>query len=602
MRYILLILVFIISLHAESINRYELFFNISQEDIKVKEVIDYNFEGSIKHGIFREIPTKININGKIINLHFRDFRVFQNGDEAEFKKYYKDGNIILKIGSKDRVISGRVRYKIKYKFDTPIVAKDSYDLISLNLIGTKWRVPIEFAKIYLRVNRPLKRDNINIKLYTGKRGSTSNRANYKWIDNHNLEIEVKNLKRFEGVTIDILAQKGLLKVKNSNFNYFNLLIGVLAGFLLFLIKRLKDKILDFNQKSISPTFLPPKDLSILESKLLLDGEVGIKDISAQIVQLATKGYIKIEKLSETTKLYLQNSNFENLTYDQKLLLNTLFANGDTFYINKENLPFFRENLYNIFKSIPDILIDKGYLKESPKKSKMKFFLNAVLITLPLIAYFLYTLFEYGSDDIYIVSLFPLIFGIIGIILFFNVSSMFERFFGLIFMIAGTTPIYANLGIQSRDFFGIIKEVFSYDITWLFFGFIILYGYIFSNINKIKELTVKGAEKSVQLLGLKEFISRVEADKINRLLKDDPNYLNNLLPWAMMFGYTKEFLKLYTLFNIATPSWYDGDIVSLDEFDNQFNSYYAQSSGSSSGFGGGGGSSGGGAGGGGGGSW
>jgi len=601
MRLILLFLTFIVSLYAEVIDNYELFFNIRQDSIDVKEIIDYNFEGNRRHGIFRDIPTKIKANGKIINLHFRDFKVTQNGYEAKFQKYYRGSNIVLRIGSKDRLVSGKIRYIIKYKFNTPIISKDKYDLISLNLIGTKWQVPIKHSIIYIRVNPPLSKDNINIKLYTGIKGSTSNRAEYEWVDNQNLEIKIKNLEPREGVTIDIMVQKGLIKQNKSYFNYFNLLIGALTAVLLFLIKRIKDKILGISQKSIAPTFLPPNDLSILEAKVLLEGSNDIKDISAQIVQLATLGIIKIEKLGDVTKFDLINNDFSNLTNDQKMLLNTIFAEGNTYYFKKDDRQFLRDNFFKIFREVTNELLNRGYLKEKPIKSKFRFFINAILISLPLVAYFIYTFLQYDSD-FYVLALFPLVFGIVGLTIILGGSSIFERIIGLIFFLSGFLPIYVNLGIQSRDFIGIIKEIFSYDIIWPLLGLIILASYIFSNIGKIEELTDKGKEKRVQLLGLKEFISRVEVDKINRLLQEDPNYLDNIIPWAMLFGYAKEYLKLYTLFNIATPAWYDGDISSLDDDLNSNISSFVGSSSSDSGVGGGGGSSGGGAGGGGGGSW
>jgi len=601
MRLILLLLTFIASLYAEVIDNYELSFNVGQDSIDAREVIDYNFEGNRRHGIFRDIPTKIKANGKIVNLHFKDFKVTQNGYEAKYQKYYRGSDIVLKIGSNDSFVSGKVRYEIIYKFNTPLISKDKYDLISLNLIGTKWQVPIKYAKVYLRVNPPLYRGNINIKLYTGIKGSTSNKAKYEWVDNQNLEIEVKNLKPKEGVTIDIMAQKGLIKQNKSYFNYFNILIGALIAILLFLIKRVKDKILGISQKSISPTFLPPNDLSILEAKVLLEGSNELKDISAQIVQLATLGVIKIEKLGDVTKFDLINNDFSNLTNDQQMLLNTIFAKGNTYYFKRYDREFLRESFFEIFREVENELLNKGYLKDNPKKSKFRFFVNSILISLPLIAYFLYTLFQYNSD-FYLLTLFPLVFGTVGLTIILNGSSIFDRFFGLVFFLTGLLPIYINLGIQSRDFLGIIKETLSYDITWPLLGLIILGSYIFSNIGKIEELTDKGIDKRVQLLGLKEFISRVEVDKINRLLQEDPNYLDNIIPWAMLFGYAKEFLKLYTIFNIATPTWYDGDISSLDDdLNSDINSYLGENK-SGSNIGGDGGSSGDGAGGGGGGSW
>jgi len=82
---------------------------------------------------------------------------------------------------------------------------------------------------------------------------------------------------------------------------------------------------------------------------------------------------------------------------------------------------------------------------------------------------------------------------------------------------------------------------------------------------------------------------------------DPLYLDKALPFAMLFGISKHWLKLYEELNVSYPYWYHGYPYGLGDFSDSMQSASTPPS-SSGGVSGGGGFSGGGGGGGGGGSW
>jgi hypothetical protein len=131
-------------------------------------------------------------------------------------------------------------------------------------------------------------------------------------------------------------------------------------------------------------------------------------------------------------------------------------------------------------------------------------------------------------------------------------------------------------------------------------------------------TRKGREAYEQIVGLKEFISRVEADRLERLGGRTATTFEKILPIAIVLGVADRWAEAFAGIYATPPTWYVGtfdggsfqphDLVrnvgrSLDTMGRAMASTPAGSSGGSgsSGFGGGG-SSGGGFGGGGGGSW
>ncbi|MFZ1750863.1 MAG: DUF2207 domain-containing protein, partial [Saprospiraceae bacterium] len=154
---------------------------------------------------------------------------------------------------------------------------------------------------------------------------------------------------------------------------------------------------------------------------------------------------------------------------------------------------------------------------------------------------------------------------------------------------------------------------------LAFGLSSIVGLIFSTFMlKKNELGVRLYQ---EVLGFKMFIKAAEKDKIEFLLKEDPDYFEKTLPYAMIFGYAKQWSKKFDGLLLEPPKWYvgppgmfyHGGSFSPADFGESFTSGIndiqsvftstPQSSGGGSGGGfGGGGSSGGGFGGGGGGSW
>lgn len=131
-----------------------------------------------------------------------------------------------------------------------------------------------------------------------------------------------------------------------------------------------------------------------------------------------------------------------------------------------------------------------------------------------------------------------------------------------------------------------------------------------NFFMIKKNTA-GNAVFAELKGFRQFIKTAEERKLETLIKDQPNYFETTMGYALTFGALSVWASKFDNLNIPPPSWYRGQVGmhhSMSSFSKSFSSTMASasqtmiSSPSSSGSGGGGGSSGGGFGGGGGGSW
>lgn len=173
--------------------------------------------------------------------------------------------------------------------------------------------------------------------------------------------------------------------------------------------------------------------------------------------------------------------------------------------------------------------------------------------------------------------------------------------GLAGMIALAWGAYAIFMKQNLD-----------GIALVLTGFLLFYF-----TGKFNKRTISGNETYRKLEGFRQFVAKAERPVIERLMKDDPLYYDKTMPFALAFGYLKQWNRQFDGLLMQPPSWYSGPIMyghgmtnSWNTFSESFPSeinnigsvFSSAPSSSGSGGGGGGGFSGGGSGGGGGGSW
>jgi len=612
MRFILLFLTLLTLVFGENIEKYSVDVNIEPSGrVRVVELIKYNFGDAKKHGIYRDIPLTIKYKNRVINLHFNNFEVLQNGSSVNYETttfYSKENgkNIKIRVGSKDSYVSGVQLYTISYYIDKIVLPySEDKDIISLNAIGTLWGVPINEAVVTYYLPDTLNRANTTIKTYTGKYGSIESRAKISWLNNHTFRVYVKDLPPYNGVTIDLIFNRGALGqsgLENIKVSPVNRLLDYLY-LILFLpitlyLRNLYKKYAGFvDKRAIAVMYEPPKDITVLQAGLILDAKADNKDYAAAILELAVKGYIKIEQDDDKIVLIATDKNRNNLEEDLKMLLDGLLPNAKSkFYLEENNISQ-AQNMQMLFNTINeklyDISVQKGYFKERPYNSKKEFLKKAILAILPFgvyLAYYLYT--SFGIDGV-IMTIFPLVFTTLGINVMMQ-GGVFSVIFGLVFAAVGSAPL-----ISSIDKFNGISNIVFGPIGFM----IALIAAVIYLSKRVSKITQKGAYIKTHLLGLQEFIKRVKTDEIKYRLQQDPLYLEKLLPYAVLFKESKHWIELFNQLNITTPIWFDGNIESLGNFDNNFqNAANFNDSTPSSGFGGGGGSSGGGGGGGGGGSW
>jgi len=613
-KYYVFLSIFSLFLNAENIEKYNVDFKLLQSGkLEIREDIRYNSGGKQKHGIYRDIPYKIKVDGLYTrDIGINNIRILRNNNNEKYALLYPNNTMLrLKIGDPNVTWKGKTTYNIFYSVDMGVLDKNAtHDITSWNLMGHEWRLSTKKMVAFIHLPPSLNRSNTQINIYRGRYGSTSTKAQTQWIDNHTLRIQANYLSTYEGLTADIiypihiLDQSGKINSTHSvsdqissTWNWLAILLLSLLSYRFWLGLGANDF-----QRIISTRYKAPKELSLLQSALIYDKFANNKDFSAAIVELAQRGYLTITKSKSSsmptfTKTIGQDET--ELTQEMKYLLNeVLFDRADTFTIKKKSNAQARK-LLSGFDKVNELLynwsVDKNYMQEHPKKSRKNFLIRMVLLALPLLGVSIYTSIDLLGWESTFISMFNSLFIIIGLIVLISVKGWFGVLFALMFV--GVSSL--TMGAYYVENFESLSHIFYTPLFLLVVFFVV----IWFTYKRIGKYTQKGSVVASQLQGLKRFIQRVKSDEIKRNLKRDPLYLERYLPYAILFDESKHWLKFYDDLNIEHPTWYHGNIHHLSIIEKDMQSASTVQESSSSGYSsGGGGFSGGGMGGGGGGSW
>ncbi len=552
MRFLFLFLLLSVQIWANYIKNYAIDATLkSNGEFIVNEIISYQFDMP-RHGIYRKIPLYWVFNHKAYNLHLQLLDILMDNSDISYQKSYIYENnrryLQIKIGSSSFYVRGLHTYKISYQARLPLISLQKEDKISINLIGNLWQVPIKNFQAVLHL--PFEKEKIRYKLL-----SSSNNKKIKsyWLDDYTLAIEAQNFSPFEGVTLNLFFPKGLMQVKKEkNYNLFSiLLILPLLYFMKILYKQFQGVEL---KRAITPFYKPPKDINVLEAATLL--EETSKNLAPAIIELATKRKISISYENNTPILHLKDTNYSDLDIELKELLEMLFAKRDKFVLEKsqEVALFLNQCSKRIDKLVQDMVVKKGFFKESPSKSKKQFLFQTLWVMIPLGVWSLYYILSNFDFSFLFILIFPIVFGIVGISLIAKAKGKIEYLFGAFFVLGGWIPLFS---------FG-SEILFSPLSLFLLMLYAIAFLY-----QKIGIYTLKGARYKWQLLGLKAFIKRVKKDEIKKLLQKDALYLDKLLPYAMIFGFSRHWLEQYSILEQKIDWIEGGDIFLIEYFENDF---------------------------------
>lgn len=588
-----------------------------RENIKV-----HSLGINIKRGIYRALPLSRNLNNTTQKVKYDIVSIKKNGAEEDYHEEIEDGFLKIYVGNKDVVLTpGDYDYQIQYKTKDQIGFFSKYDELYWNVNGTYWDFDID--TISAKINLPEAAGIIQNSCYTGAYGSNSQNCTVTVLSDHSIEWSASNLKANEGLTIAVGFKKGVMvpPPPPTFIEKYGILIGgflIFLGLIFYYYTTWRKYGVDPEAPVVYPQFNVPEDLSPASLGYLKTENFKNKYLTAALVNLAVKGYVKIIEGEDSGLLGIFKSKTftikklkeadESLAKEEINLMNTLFSgNNDTVDFDgkyDEKIETVVTNFQETLKFQHDELLNEG-------NNTKKLFLPAFIITAvyALGLFISYRMFPEAEKIIIGVFLYGLLLAVLIVtsFLFKAFPTLFKFFLvvpALVFLFLG------KLIISEHEF--TVDNNFNICYIFIMLGFtsLIIYQYL------IKRPSEEKLRKQSLISGFEMYMGAAENEqlKFHNPPQMTPQIFEKLLPFAMVLGvdeiWGKKFDEMLKKMSTGyTNNWYVGSTMSYYAFGNSLNSSLTQSiksastQPSSSGSGsGGGGFSGGGGGGGGGGGW
>ncbi len=362
----------------EQIDNYDVTININQDaTINVSEKIDYNFGDLERHGIFRYIPIKYKARGGNFNFRISDISVTdETGSSYTTDITYPGNDVNIKIGDADILVTGKKTYFINYTINRAINYFNDHDELYWNVTGDQWPVPIlkSSAKIILPIG--FAESQVMKQCFSGPYGSTASCAKIDLIKNDEngfvkeIIFSQDELNADEGLTIVAGWPKGIVyqptlwqtiweTIKDNWILFLPILVFLLLFYRWYTHGRDAQ-----GRKVIIAEFDAPDNMIPAEVGTLLDEKADNKDVSAELIYLATKGYLKITK--ENADYILDKLKPETdlpNSFDQELI-RAIFGTKSQIKLSDLEEKFYKD-LAKLKGQLYKNLTEKGYFKANP---------------------------------------------------------------------------------------------------------------------------------------------------------------------------------------------------------------------------------------------
>ncbi|MGZ3333436.1 MAG: DUF2207 domain-containing protein, partial [Gemmatimonadaceae bacterium] len=492
----------------------------SDGSLDVTEQITIGFTGqwnginrdlSLQHKTAQDRATKLDVTiGYVTDETGQRLRVEEqradNGRTRRLRIYIPGAN----NADRQIIIRYRVANAIRFFFANSSVG--ALDELYWNVTGNSWTMPIDSA--HARVVLPESVTPTRTAVYTGALGATSGDAKIEKVGNVVDFTLLRSLYPYEGMTIGVGWPAGHISSRPSQTQerlaaaaqWSPLLIPFIVFILAF--KAWEKNGRDPEEGSFVVRYEPVAGASPAELGTLVDNRADMDDITATLVDLAVRGFIRIEEITESHLLGLskstdyilhilrERSQWTGLKRHEEFYLSalsTLAPIGESSVKVSELANKFYSSLPAIRGAIYDSLLASGYYRESPDKVKGKWVAFAVLSA------------------------------IVGI----------------------------GLGVIATKMMWVMISPFALIVAGVASTIIL---FAFAQIMPAR--TIAGARAREATLGFKEFLGRVEEERMKKLITT-PEMFEHFLPYAMALGVADKWAKAFEDIYREPPTWYVG---------------------------------------------
>ncbi len=488
----------------------------SDGHVIVRERITYVFPGS-RHGIYRVIPESyVDESGKRSTVPIKVLSVTNEvGVPLRATVTTSSRGRSIRIGDPNVFVSGEQVYVITYDVTGAVRYFTDHDELYWNVTGTEWEVPVRAASASVRLPSGIVRTDIRTRCFVGAHGSTSEDC---------LRATRENGAEFSAkgpLTVVVGWPKGhvaVLKAVVSRRAFsialalLPLLIPVAVFARLYVVWRRHGRD-PAGRGTTVVQYDPPAGTRPADVGFLMDERADVSDITATIVDLAVRGYLRITEIEkkgifskgsdfEFTELGGNRSEDQSLTSYERSILNVIFGFAGTsvkMSVLTANHAFHRE-IDKLQKKIGEEAVRKGYFPEEPAVVRKRYF-------------------RYGIISV----------GVLVPVMFFAVFLGDTGFTSIVAIALTSAAFFAFAPLMARK-------------------------------------TAAGVAATEHALGFKEYLAR--AEKYRLQWQEHEKMFEAFLPYAMVFGVVDKYTKAFAGIGLTPPDsgWYVGPSVMAGRFD------------------------------------
>jgi uncharacterized membrane protein YgcG len=358
---------------GEQITDYDVELVVEDDgDLLVDETVVYDFGAARRHGIFREIPVRARYDDvregfdRIFPLEV----VAVSGSPRTPARYEVEslGDILrIRIGDPNRTITGSHTYRVTYRMSGVLNSFEDHDEVFWNVVGAGWDVPIGQATARVTAPGAIQR----VTCFAGSVGSTSPCSDSS-SGGSTATFAQQGLQRQQAFTVVVAFPTGIVPapdpILEERWNVGRafsltpatvtgaglLLAAVLAWFARVVWRTGRDRrwvgsevdiafgnphgeeqavpLLERHRPPVE--FVPPDRIRPGQVGTLIDEVAHPLDVTATIIDLAVRGYLRIEELP-ATGLFVRKPDWRlvrlrdagGLLPYEKALFDALFEDG-----------------------------------------------------------------------------------------------------------------------------------------------------------------------------------------------------------------------------------------------------------------------------------
>lgn len=587
------------------IEKFNIILDVKEDNkIEVTENVTVNWYSDRHHGIIRFVPQWLEYTNKNGTVYKRKSTVSNLSSPSDpYTTDYVQRKARIKIGDvRSYVNLGSRDYVIKYTYD---MGKDPYrgfDEFIFHAFGDYWGTSINNPSLEIRMPKNI--DASKIKFFTDKyrKNDVTEMVDYYVDDNNVIYASLdtnKYMKLSNSLTIDLELPEGYFVGGSYNYGFVALtMIIIIILLTIFIILRWYKYGRNFPKVPKTVEFYPPENMNAAEIGFIYNKKQSSKLTIALIVQLASKGYIKIDEVGDKKK-EIQITNLvrepkevikfdsiispktinvkklkdidANLSSDEIVMMNYLFRKGDIKALTGN---------FSKFEEVKDGLLSKGYieilddvenddsldtLREEYEKAKKdydrlvkdkpldeieKMVYDQLFIEKDVVKLKEHQTFYRVFNDVY-----KKVADKCDNLMIDQVAA--NKLLSSILIICITAALsLISFSIEDLDPRMMILYFISFSCPFINIFFTIIMG----------RKTKAGEKIKAQIAGFRDFLVKVEKDKLEALVMENPSYFYDILPYTYALNISKKWIKKFE--DIPMPK------VDMGNFDYSRSSSYS----------------------------